>query len=200
MADDEFTPNSDESEWWHEETFFYVPDSFIEDECQRLRALNLTTDELIKMLAERTYENLKSFARLEKFTYDFGQIKQVLDYTKDAVDELKSRVQKHKEISELNDIIHDALVDLQGRLSAHTAVKTYKSERSKNMLDSQHEHSRKLKAEAIDYYRQHPELTQAKCIDYLREYFPNGQKRPELLTHSKVKSWLNGSRKKKLGC
>ena len=87
-------------------------------------------------------------------------------------------------------------VDLAVLDKANQIISARNAERSKTMLDSQHGHSRKEKAEAIDYYRQHPELTQAKCIDYLREYFPNGQKRPELLTHSKVKNWLNGSRKK----
>jgi hypothetical protein len=71
-----------------------------------------------------------------------------------------------------------------------------RKQQAQYMLDIQHEHSRKEKAEAIDYYRQHPELSQAKCIDYLREHFPNGLKRPGQLSHSKVKGWLNGSRKK----
>ncbi|HUX81260.1 MAG TPA: hypothetical protein VMV35_00325 [Halothiobacillus sp.] len=87
-------------------------------------------------------------------------------------------------------------VDAKTLDEAKNMLASKRKQQAQKMLDIQHEHSRKEKAEAIDYYRQHPKLNQATCIDYLREHFPNGQKRPEQLSHSKVKGWLNGSRKK----
>jgi len=148
MADDEFTASSDESKWWHEGTFFYVPDSYIEDECQRLRASNLTTDELIKKLAECTYENLKSFAQIEGFTNDFGQIEQVQDSIERLVEGRESNFKKIIEIQELKLKVVRARADLTGKLGAYTGVKAYKKEKAANAANSRHDKPEGARAKA----------------------------------------------------
>lgn len=151
MADEEFTASSDESEGWHEESFFYVPDSFIEDECKRLGTSNLTTDELINKLAECTYRNYKLLAQLEKSVDHYRQLRRALDYAKNAVDEMELHVQKHREISKAREIIHDALVDSEVKVGAYKAVKTYKKEKAASAANARHSkpNGARAKAEAI---------------------------------------------------
>ncbi|HQS03959.1 MAG: hypothetical protein B7Y07_11685 [Halothiobacillus sp. 24-54-40] len=150
MADNDFIAETedDESDWWNPDTFFWVPDSFVEDEYERLKSSNLSRDDLIQNLAESKYKSLKLHAFVERNSEVF---RIAAEGVEDLILAFKEQDEDHLKLTKIRGEYADTRANMLAILAAYTGVKKYKKEKASNAANARHSKpdGARAKAEAI---------------------------------------------------